>query len=113
MILDPFHKFSYWHEYLDLVYLFKCIISKSDHNISIKASARETRTSNTNNGILLNVAKPGQLVTRTVFYVRTVKVWNTLPFCIRSRDTNKSLASFKLTLLQYFKDLTEKIYDPN
>ena len=44
----------YWHELLDLVYLFKCIASNSDDNISTKASVREARSS-TNNGIVLKV----------------------------------------------------------
>jgi hypothetical protein len=47
----------YWHEYLDMVYLYKCIISNSDRNISIKTPARETRNTKATNGILLEVAK--------------------------------------------------------
>ena len=56
---DPPHPspITYLHEYSDLVYLFKCVVSNSNYNISIKASVRETRSSNTNNGILLNVGK--------------------------------------------------------
>ena len=100
---------TYWHEYLDLVYLFKCVISNSDPNISIKAPVRQTR-SNTNNGILLNVAKCRTVSYQTSFYIRSAKVWNNLPYCIR--DTTKSLASFKRALFMYYKDLTETIYDP-
>ena len=60
----------YWHEYLDLVYLYKCIISNSDRNISIKTPARESRNTNAINGILLEVAKCktvryGQIITKT------------------------------------------------
>ena len=102
---------TYWHEYLDLVYLFKCIISNSDHNISIKDSVRETRSSNTNNGILLNVAKSRTVSYQTSFYIRSAKVWNSLPFSIR--DTTKSLASFKHALLKYYNNLKEEIYDPD
>ena len=101
---------TYWHEYLDLVYLFKCFISNSDPNISIKAPVRQTR-SNTNNGILLNVAKCRTVSYQTSFYIRSAKVWNNLPRCIR--DTTKSLASFKRALFMYYKDLTETIYDPD
>ena len=108
-ILD-FLPITYWHEYLDLVYLFKCVISNSDPNISIKASVRQTR-SNTNNGILLNVAKCRTVSYQTSFYIRSAKVWNNLPCCIR--DINKSLASFKRALFMYYKDLTETIYDPD
>ena len=91
-------------------YLFKCVISNSDPNISIKASVRQTR-SNTNNGILLNVAKCRTVSYQTSFYIRSAKVWNNLPCCIR--DISKSLASFKRALFMYYKDLTETIYDPD
>ena len=91
---------TYWHEYLDLVYLFKCVLSSSDHNISIKASVRERRSSNTNNSILLNVAKCRTVSYQTSFYIRSAKVWNNLPSFIR--DTTKSLASFKHAILKYY-----------
>ena len=108
-ILD-FLPITYWHEYLDLVYLFKCVISNSDPNISIKASVRQTR-SNTNNGILLNVAKCRTVSYQTSFYIRSAKVWNNLPCCIR--DITKSLVSCKRALFMYYKDLTKTIYDPD
>ena len=102
---------TYWHEYLDLIYLFKCIVNNSDHNITVKDSVRETRSSNTSNGILLNVAKC-RTVSYQSFYIRSAKVWNNLPFSIR--DTTKSLASFKhALLLKYYNNLKEEIYDPD
>ena len=108
-IID-FLPITYWHEYLDLVHLFKCVISNPDPNISIKASVRQTR-SNTNHGILLNVAKCRTVSYQTSFYIRCAKVWNNLPCCIR--DITKSLASFKRALFMYYKDLTGTIYDPD
>ena len=100
----------YWHEYLDLVYLYKCIISNSDSNISIKIPTRETRSTNATNGILLEVAKCKTVSYQNSFYVRVANVWNTLPCLIR--ETNKTVVSFKFCLMQHYKDLTKEIYNP-
>jgi hypothetical protein len=45
----------YWHEYLDIIYIFKSLINDSDRNISVKVSTRETRSAT--NGTFLNVGK--------------------------------------------------------
>jgi hypothetical protein len=83
----------YWREYLDLVYLYKCIISNSDSNISLKIPTRETWSTNSTNGILLEVAKCKTVSYQNSFYVRVANVWNTLPCLIR--ETNKTVVSFK------------------
>ena len=49
---------SYWHEFLDLVYVFKCLVSLSDPFISVMNSTRPRRT----------VSSKGTLL-RTVFTV--------------------------------------------
>jgi hypothetical protein len=82
----------YWHEYLDMVYLYKCIISNSDRNISIKTPARETRNTNATNGILLEVAKCKTVSYQNSFYFRVANVWNTLPYSIR--EANKTVVFF-------------------
>jgi hypothetical protein len=79
----------YWHEYLDLVYLYKCIISNSDRNISIKIPGRETRNTNATNGILLEVAMCKTVSYQNSFYVRVANVWNTFPYSIR--EANRKL----------------------
>jgi hypothetical protein len=99
----------YWHEYLDLVYLYKCIISNSDRNI-IKTPARETRNTNATNGILLEVAKCKTVSYQNSFYVRVANVWNTLPYSIR--EANKTLAFFKFCLMKHYNNLTKEIYNP-
>jgi hypothetical protein len=45
----------YWHKYLDMVDLHKCLrpINNSDNNISIKIPTRETRNTSSTKGILL------------------------------------------------------------
>ena len=58
----------YWHEYLDMVYVFKSLKNDSDSNISVKVSTRETRSAS--NGILLNVGK-----CRTVNYQNSYQLY--------------------------------------
>jgi hypothetical protein len=36
---------TYWHEYLDLVYLFKCIYENSNKNVKLNSPNRVTRRS--------------------------------------------------------------------
>ena len=98
----------YWHEYLDMVYLFKCIITNSDSNINIKKHVRETRTST--QGVLLDVSKCKTAAFQNSYYIRAANVWNTLPCCIR--NTNKTLVSFKASLKRHYKDLTSLVYNP-
>ncbi len=98
----------YWHEYLDMVYLFKCIITKSDSNITIKKHVRKTRTSTQR--VLLDVPKCKTVAFQNSYYIRAASVWNTLPVCIR--DTNKTLASFKVALKGHYKVLTNLVYNP-
>ncbi len=78
----------YWHEYLDIVYIFKNLIKDPDNDISVKVSIRETRSAS--NGIFLNVRKCRTDNYQNSYYIRAAKVWNTLPSNIR--DTTKSLS---------------------
>ena len=99
----------YWHEYLDIVYVFKSLINDSDSNISVKVSTRETRSAR--NGTFLNVGKCRTVNYQNSYYIRAAKVWNTLPSHIR--DTTKSIASFKTLLRKHYKDLTDSIFNPD
>ena len=82
---------GHWHEYLDIVYIFKSLINDSDSNILVKVSTRETRSAR--NGTFLNVGKCRTVNYQNSYYTRAAKVWNTLPSHIR--DTTKSIAPFK------------------
>ena len=53
----------YWQEYLEMVYIYKCLVYKSDENISIKRRGRVTRMNHLTNGILLEIPR-----SRTVAY---------------------------------------------
>ena len=99
----------YWHEYLDIVYIFKCLINDSDRNISVKVSTRETRSAI--NGTFLNVRKCRTVNYQNSYYIRAASVWNTLPSYIR--DTTKSIESFKTLLRKHYKDLTDSVFNPD
>ena len=73
----------YWHEYLDIVYIFKSLINDSDSNISVKVSTRETRS--VRNGTFLNAGKCRTVNYQNSYYIRAAKVWNTLPSHIRDK----------------------------
>ena len=99
----------YWHEYLDIVYIFKNLINDSDSNISVKVSTRETRSAS--NGTFLNVGKCRTVNYQNSYYIRAASVWNTLPSYIR--DTTKSIESFKTLLRKHYKDLTDSVFNPD
>jgi hypothetical protein len=102
----------YWHEYLDMVYLYKCLINNSDSNISIKIPTRETRNTSSTIDILLHVTKSKTVSFQNSFYIRgrAANVWKTLPCFIR--NTTTSLTTFKFNLMKYYVELTHQIYDP-
>ena len=64
----------YWHKYLDLLCLHKCILS-NDTNVSIGAPIRNTRNVDPDDSILLNVPKcrklsnTAQCISSTVQYL--------------------------------------------
>ena len=100
----------YWHEFLDLVFLYKSILS-NDVNVSIRTTTRTTRNADPVNGILLNVSRCRTVSYKNNFYVRAPSVWNILPSNIR--DTSRSLAYFKISLFNYYLNLLDQIYNPD
>ena len=97
----------YWQEYLDMVYIYKCLVYKSDENISIKRRGRVTRMNDITNGILLEIPRSRTVAYKNSFYVRAPSVWNTLPKDLR--DTTRSVSSFKTNLCQFYNKLLDDI----
>ena len=99
----------YWNEFLDLVFLYKSILS-NDVNVSIRTTTRTTRNANPVNGILLNISRCRTVSYKNNYlYVRAPSVWNILPSNIR--DTSRPLAYFKNSLFNYYLNLLEQIYN--
>ena len=99
---------SYWHEYLDLIYFFKAMLT-NDQNIAFKSSSRVTR-SEINKGISVNIPRVINTLTfQNSYYNRTPRVFNCLPSHIRGSDVN--IGQFKSYLLNYYHKMTELVYD--
>ena len=67
---------TYWHEYLDLVYLFKCIYENSDKNVKLHSPNRVTRRSSSTSGLLLQITKSKTVTFQNSFYIRACRTWN-------------------------------------
>ena len=100
---------TYWHEYLDLMFLFKHITEKSDPNIVIKIPTRITRHTFSHSKLIV-VSRSKTVSHQNSFYVRSARTWNSLPAYIINCT---SVSQFKSNLLNYYFFLTANIYDPD
>ena len=100
---------TYWHEYLDLMFLFKHITEKSDPNIVIKIPTRITRRTFSHSKLIV-VPRSKTVSHQNSFYVRSARTWNSLPAYIINCT---SVSQFKSNLLNYYFYLTANIYDPD
>ena len=96
--------------YLDLVYVFKCLISLSDPFISVINSTRSRRTVSSK-GTELNTIRVNIFTFENSFYCRAPRIWNTLPAHLR--NTGCSVEHFKKDLFNYYLHLTivKSVYD--
>ena len=83
---------SYLHEYLDLVYLFKCIYQNPNKNVKLNSPTRVTRRFRSASGLLVQISKSKTVTFQNSFYIRACRTWNSLPMSLRN-----------LTLLSSFK----------
>lgn len=103
---------TYWHEYLDLVMLYKIIngMASVSHGVRLVAvSSRKTRSSSNDDCISLTVPFARTVTFQTSYFIRTTKVWNILNSDLRNK--NKSFSSFKYGLVLYYRDALTKSYD--
>ena len=102
---------TYWHEYLDLVYVFKSLLLSSDTNITIKPASRVTRRNEFPDQIILNIPRANTLTFQNSFYCRVPRIFNCLPPHLRK--VNMSISQFKSNLLSHYRSLTELhvVYD--
>ena len=104
--MDPL---TYWHEYLDLMFLFKRISEKSDPNIVIKIPTRITRRTLTYSRLIIT-PRSKTVSHQNSFYVRSARIWNSLPVYIINCTF---VSQIKSTLLSYNSYITTNIYDPD
>ena len=105
---------SYWHEYLDVLFLFKCtrgftitdldIMPEPANKVNLMMSLRTV----SNSLITYHVPKTKTLCQQNSYTVRVARIWNTLPEELREPDI--SFTSFENLLLNYYR-ATGTIFD--
>ncbi len=102
---------SYWHEYLDLVFLYKIInhLTYIDHStLPIIARSGITR-SETNNLIRFVILYAKTVTYQSSYFIRACKTWNVLSSDFRNQ--NIGLFSFKAGLKSYYKHALSSTFD--
>jgi hypothetical protein len=102
---------SYWHEYLDLVFLYKIINNLTYINeraLPIMAGSGTTRSESNANPIRFVIPYAKTVTFQTSFFTRTCKTWNILNSNLRTRDIG--LLSFKSGLKLYYKHTLSKTF---
>jgi hypothetical protein len=92
---------SYWHEYLDIVYLYKMLVSSQDRNIQIKTTCRVTRENSGTAQITLHIPRANTLTFQNSFYCRSSRTFNCLPSVLR--QSNLSINQFKCNLFNHIR----------
>ena len=103
---------TYWHEYLDLIFFFKCVNGIIDVNneTSPKPAQSNKTTRSTDASCFLYETKLYHTSTyQKSFVCRTIRTWNTLPKPIRS-NTN-SLSPFRRLLFKYYTTALNNYYN--
>ena len=102
---------SYWHEYLDLVFLYKIINNLTyvdERALPIMAGSGITRSESNANQIRFVIPYAKTVTFQTSFFIRTCKTWNILNSNLRTRDIG--LLSFKSGLKLYYKHALSKTF---
>ena len=102
---------SYWHEYLDLIFLYKIInnhtyIDKSA--LPIMAGSGITR-SETDNLIKFVIPFAKTVTYQSSYFIRSCKTWNILSRELRKRDI--SIFSCQIRLKSYYKQALLSTFD--
>ena len=102
---------SYWHEYLDLVFLYKIInnhtyIDKSALPIIARSGIARSET---NNYIRFVIPFAKTVTYQSSYFIRSCKTWNVLSSDLRNKDIG--LFSFKSGLIHYYKHALFNTFD--
>lgn len=109
---------SYWHELMDRIFLYKAINGFIDIDCSIlptiRRSARVTRSCHTSNATIYTTKRCTTLTYRRSFFIRTNRIWNSLPTYIRDNSLPfVSFVSFKNKLFDYYINALLNMYNPD
>ncbi len=93
----------YWHEFLDMVFFFKCTHGMIDINNdllpTIQNRERATRSADSN-CLLFTTNKCKTTTYQKYFLTRSTRVWNILPKSLTNKNT--TFNGFKSGLLKYY-----------
>jgi hypothetical protein len=102
----------YWHEFLDMVFFFKCthgmIVINNDLLPTIQNRERATRSTDPN-CLMFTTNKCKTTTYQKSFLTRSTRVWNILPKGLT--DKNTTFNGFKSGLLKYYKSALRNVYD--
>ena len=102
---------SYWHEYLDMMFLFKAITG----TINLPSSVLPTQSQNVRttrsvqqNCLQFHTKKCNTATFQQSYTIRSTRIWNTLPEHITNKSN--SIYTFKRYLLDYYFNALEANY---
>ncbi len=102
---------TYWHEYLDLVLLYKIINNYTyiDESSLPKIAKSGSTRSETNENLIKFVIPFAKTVTfQTSYFIRACKTWNILSNNLRNRDIG--MQTFKSGLKMYYRNALTSVY---
>ena len=102
----------YWHEYLDMVFFFKCThgITVFNNELLPTIQNRERATRSADPSSLIYKTKKCKTATyQKSFLTRSTRLWNILPKDLTHKNT--TFNSFKSGLLAYYKLASKTVYD--
>ena len=101
----------YWHEYLDILFLFKCAhgLIKTDTMPGQVANQAINLRSTNNTLVTYKIPKVRTLCHQNIYMVRVPRIWNSLPDELRNPDI--SFLTFKSALFKYYLSATLTVFD--
>ena len=105
---------TYWHEYLDLVLLYKIINGYTYIDDSARpamASFGITRSETNKNIIKFSIPLANTVTFQTSYFIRVCKTWNTLSCDLRHRDIGLHTYTFKSKLKTYYEHALSSVYN--
>ena len=94
----------YWHEYLDMVFFFKCVRGMVNINVKIlpelQSRGRNARSPDTK-CLTFTTRQCKTSTSQKSFVTRSTRVWSILPKKLTEKNT--TFSSFKNGLYEYYK----------
>ena len=100
---------SYWHEFLDMIFLFKVVTGTV--RVSPSVPSRTTRSNSNRNANHFISRKRNTLTFQRSFFNRTTRIWNMLANDLQL-SCNLQISQFKSIMYKYYVDALERNYDP-